>query len=608
MQKIPEYNPKKALENINLYKKNIQTTYDFKIDNINELGLNILKKKYCSKDHEENLIEDCIARVALAFSEDYETAQKLYKYIGDLFFIPATPIMANGGLLDRGIPISCYLNESGSTVEDKIKNINENIHIANNWGGIGTLLDGIQSKDLMVYCKMLESLNWAFYNDNRKSSAAVYLSINHAGIEEFLEMRRPVGGDHRTKCFNLHHGIIIPDAFFDALKNKQMWSLYENNGQWVKDIDPLVLWNRIVKIRFETGEPYLLFIDRLKEATPDFHQQQSMEPKTSNLCSEITLFTSQERTAVCCLGSLNLTYYDQWKDNDEIIELALRFLDNVLNYTSTFYNDLLPRATNSIKMENAIGLGVMGFHSLLQQKNIAIDSPEAKSLNEEIFSHLKKKAIEVSKKLAQSRGPCQDAQSVGVNNKRFSYMLAIAPTATISYVGGCSPGIEPFISNIMTIKNGMGNYNYMNPNLLNVLNKNHLFLNDEIFRNKVIKSISKNNGSVGHLDFLNDDVKETYKTAFEIDQLNLIELASDRQKYICQSQSLNLFFKGDTNLAVMNKALATAYNKDIKSLYYNRTQSLLRAEGVEEDIDLKDLDQRYQQNNSPFEIVCEGCV
>jgi ribonucleoside-diphosphate reductase alpha chain len=612
-----------ALKNVEQYKNILPTSHLFNNNNLSELGLNILKNKYCSKDDGETTIEQCFSRVALAFADDYAMAQKIYKYMGDLFFIPATPIMANGGLLHRGIPISCYLNESGSSLEDKIKNINENIYISNNWGGIGTCIDGVHSQDVMVYCKMLESLNFAFYNDQRKSSAAVYLSINHGAIEEFLEMRRPVGGDHRTKCLNLNHGIIIPDAFFEALKNKQMWSLYENNGQWIKDVDPLALWNRIVKIRFETGEPYLLFSDRLKEAAPDYHKQQSMEPKTSNLCSEITLYTSTERTAVCCLGSLNLVYYDQWKDDDEIIEMALRFLDNVLNYTATFFNHLLPRATLSINMENAVGLGVMGFHSLLQQKNIAFDSPEAAALNEEIFSLLKEKALAVSKKLAQERGACRDAQVVGVNDSRFSYMLAIAPTATISYVGGCSPGIEPYISNIMTIKNGMGNYNYLNENLLKVLNGNENFKNNPDFREKVIKSISKNNGSINHLDFLDESVKNSFKTAFEIDQMALVKMAADRQKYICQAQSLNLFFRADKTIGDLSKVLIKGFQWGAKTFYYSRTQSILRAEGVEDDIDLKQLNENYKQSfqggaldgyghsggdNYTNEIICEGCV
>jgi ribonucleoside-diphosphate reductase alpha chain len=610
------YDPKEALANLSIYQSQLKSIFTFDLNKINQIGLDILQKKYCSKEDGEKTIEDCFSRVALSFSNDYEMAKKIYEDLINLYFIPATPIMANGGLLKRGIPISCYLNESGSTVEDKIKNINENIHISDNWGGIGTLLDGIQSKDVMVYCKMLESLNWAFYNDDRKSSAAVYLSINHGAIEEFLEMRRPVGGDHRTKCLNLNHAIIIPDAFFECLKNKQMWPLYESNGQWIKDVDPLALWNRIVKIRFETGEPYLLFVDRLKEAAPTYHKDQGMEPKTSNLCSEITLYTSEDRTAVCCLGSLNLAYYDEWKNDGTIVERALTFLDNVLNYTQCYFDHLLPRAIKSIRMENAVGLGVMGFHTLLQKKAIPIDSQEALDLNEEIFSFLKRKALETSKKLAQERGACMDAQVVGVHDSRFSYMLAIAPTANISYVGSCSPGIEPNISNIMTIKNAMGNYNYLNPYLLNILNENSEFKNNPEFRNKVIKSISKNNGSVQHLDFLTGLEKQTFKTAFEIDQINLVKLAADRQKYICQAQSLNLFFNADKTIADISKVLIKGYQWGVKTFYYSRTQSILRAEGVEEDINLNNLDDNYKENglwkdnskNYSSEIVCEGCI
>ena len=641
MSQNNNYDPKVAIKNLALYHNKLKQLFTFDIGRLSPMGLDILRKKYCSKEYGEKTIEDCFSRVALAFSDNYEMAQQVYHDFNKLWFIGSTPVYSNGGLIKkkgvekdykdgyyyedllkianqltdknlhelnhRGIPISCYLNESGTTMEDKINNINENIRISANWGGIGTLIDGIASKDLMVYCKMLESINWAFYNDDRKSSLAVYLSISHAGIEEFLEMRRPVGGDHRTKCLNLHHGIIIPDAFFESLKNKKMWSLYENDGTWVRDIDPLTLWNRIVKIRFETGEPYLLFSDRLKEATPEYHKRQGMEPKTSNLCSEITLYTSEDRTAVCCLSSLNLAYYDEWKNDEFIIERCLRFLDNVLSYTKYFFKDELPRAFKSIEGENAVGLGVMGFHTLLQKKNIPIESQEAADLNEEIFSWLKNKALEASRKLAQERGACLDAQVMGVNDSRFSYMLAIAPTANISHVGNCSPGIEPYMSNIMTIKNGMGNYNYLNPTLLEVLNENLQFKNSPEFADKVIKSISKNKGSVQHLDFLTDLQKATFKTFFEIDQMKLVELAAQRQKYICQSQSLNLCFSADKTIADISKVLIKGYQKGVKTFYYSRTESILRAEGVEEDINLNNLDIYYKQSMDNA-IVCEGCI
>jgi ribonucleoside-diphosphate reductase alpha chain len=619
---IKNYSPQQAILNIALYKERLKSEAQLKDNDLNQegvnffhgpqpsLGLDILKKKYCYEEAQETTVEDCFARTALAFSEDYESAKAIYKDMITLNFIPATPILANGGLLKRGMPISCFLNESGSTLEEKITNLGENARISQNWGGIGTLIDGLASKDLMVYCKLLESANWAFYNDDRKSSVAVYLSISHAGVEDFIELRRPVGGDHRLKSLHLHHGLLIPDEFFYFMQENKPWPLYENDGTFVKEVDAFELWKRIIKIRMETGEPYIVYGDRLKESAPLFHKQQGIFPKTSNLCTEITLPTGGDRTAVCCLGSLNLDRYDTWREDDALIKRAVTFLDNVLSYFKYFFKDTMPRAVFSVEQENSIGLGAMGFHSLLQRRNIPMESTEAEELNKEIFQGIQLKVKAASKELALARGACKDAQRVGVNDVRFSYDIAIAPNATISHVGGCSPGIEPYISNTMLIKNGMGTYTSFNPHLLNLLKNNQEFNTNDIFREKTMKEIMKNHGSVKTLDFLDNRTKDTYKTAYEINQLQLIKMAGERQKYISQAQSLNFFFMPQTPLSQIMKIHTKAYTEKVKTIYYSRTIAFFRADATLNNIDLSkkvhDPSINYSQSN--FEIACEGCI
>lgn len=620
------YNPEVSLQQFKKYGKELAQEKKVDSSQIEKLGINILMDKYCCNEFSETSIEECFARVALTFSEDYESARKLYKYLVNLDFIPATPINANGGCLSRGMPISCFLNESGSNLNSMLQNINENATISRYWGGIGTLLDDLSVKELIPYCKMLESCNLAFYNYDRKSSCAVYLSISHGAIEEFLEMRRPTGGDPNMKCLQLHHGVVIPDAFFEAMRKNQSWNLYDNDGTLVRSVDPIELFKKIVRMRMETGEPYFLFSDRLKDATPDFHKRQGLFPKTSNLCSEITLFTNEERTAVCCLGSVNLDRYDYWKDDEEFIPIVMKTLDNVLAYTKYFYKDVLPRAIHSIDMENSVGLGVMGFHSLLQQRNIPMESPEAKDLNETIFKNLNDNVKKASKQLAELRGACKDAQNVGVYDVRFSYDMAIAPTATISYVGNCSPGIEPYINNSPLIKNSMGTYTIYNKYMMNLLQKNENFKYNDRFRHEVLKNVMKNEGSLHDLDFLDQRTKDVFKTAFQIPQHRLIELAADRQKYISQAQSLNLFLHNDTELLDAMKLHIKAHSLGLKSLYYCRTTAKYRAESVFADYESEEKKQvsKNEESNitqdgnlqatnntcnfNTVEIVCEGCI
>ena len=396
------------------------------------------------------------------------------------------------------------------------------------------------------------------------------------------------------------------------MQENKPWPLYENDGTFVKEVDPFELWKRIIKIRIETGEPYIVYGDRLKESAPLFHKEQNIFPKTSNLCTEITLPTGPNRTGVCCLGSLNLDRYDVLGEEPGLIQRAVTFLDNVLAYFKHFFKDTMPRAVFSVDQENAIGLGAMGLHSMLQNRNIPIESLEAEELNRAIFRNIQDQVKAASKKLALARGACKDAERMGVYDVRFAYDIAIAPNATISHVGSCSPGIEPYISNTMLIKNGMGTYTSFNPHLLKILKNNREFIANDTFREKTMKEILRHHGSVKTLDFLDCRIRETYKTAYEIDQLQLVKMAGERQKYMSQSQSLNFFFTPQTPVSHIMKIHTKAYTEKVKTIYYSRTIAVVRADATYNNIDLsqriEDQSHYHTKPQPNFEIACEGCI
>lgn len=533
--------------------------------------------------------QDLFARVAMAYSDDSDHAQRIYDYISKLWFMPATPILSNGGTT-RGLPISCFLNESGDSLEDIVGLWNENVWLAARGGGIGSYWGNVRSigekvgrngktSGIVPFISVMNSLTLAISQGSlRRGSAAVYLPIWHPEIEEFIELRRPTGGDPNRKALNLNHGVLVTNAFMHAVERDEDWALKSpKDGHVVDKVRARDLWIRLLTARIETGEPYIVYIDHVNDHIPEHHRLAGLTVKTSNLCSEITLPTGKdplgnERTAVCCLSSLNLETWDQWESHPTFIEDVMRFLDNVLSDFIKTAPDSMARAKYSAMRERSVGLGVMGFHAFLQSKMIPMESVMAKVWNRRMFSQIKRQADAASVTLAHERGPCPDAADYGVM-ERFSNKMAIAPTASISIIcGGSSPGIEPNAANAYNHKTLSGSFPVRNVYLERLLERKGL--NTE----EVWSSIFTNEGSVQHLDFLSPDEKDVFKTAFEIDQRWLIEHAADRTPFVCQAQSLNVFLPANVHKKVLHQIHWEAWKKGVKSLYYCRSKSIQRAE------------------------------
>ncbi len=539
--------------------------------------------------------QDLFARVASAFGDDPAHAQRIYDYISKLWFMPATPVLSNGGTT-RGLPISCFLNEASDSLDGIVGLWNENVWLAAKGGGIGSYwgnLRGIGEKvgrngktsGVVPFIRVMDSLTLAISQGSlRRGSAACYLPVNHPEIEEFIEIRRPTGGDPNRKALNLHHGILIPDAFMRAVEADEDWALVSpKDGALVKKISARSLWIRILTARIETGEPYIIYSDHVNRAMPSHHKLAGLEVKTSNLCSEITLPTGtdqhgQDRTAVCCLSSLNLETWFEWKDHPRFIPDVMRFLDNVLQEFIDTAPDSMAKARYSAMRERSVGLGVMGFHSFLQGLNVPFESVMAKVWNKRMFKHIREQADLASRILAEERGACPDAAEYGFM-ERFSNKMAIAPTASISIIcGGASPGIEPIAANVYNHKTLSGSYIVRNPYLKKVLAK-HGRDDDETWT-----TITVTKGSVQHLDFLTDEERATFKTAFELDQRWVVEHAADRAPFICQSQSVNLFLPADVHKKDLHQIHVMAWKRGVKSLYYCRSLSIQRADTVSEKV------------------------
>jgi ribonucleoside-diphosphate reductase alpha chain len=562
-------------------------TIDYSRNNLlKELGKKTLEDRYLLPGEGP---QDLFARVAGAFSDNPAHAQRLYDYMSQLWFMPATPILSNGGT-DRGLPISCFLNEVPDSLEGIVDTWNDNVWLSAKGGGIGTYWGNVRSigesvrkagetSGVIPFIHVQDSLTLAISQGSlRRGAAAVYLPVDHPEIEEFLEIRK-ASGDFNRKGLNLNHGICISDLFMCAVRDGTVFSLLSPVDQKViKTVDARELWQRILETRLQTGEPYIIFIDTVNKSIPKFHQAYGLTVKTSNLCSEITLPTNEKRTAVCCLASLNLETYDEWKDNEIIVEDILRMLDNVLTDFALKTN--INNAAYSAMRERSVGLGVMGFHSFLQSRGLPFESLLAKSWNKYLFKKIKEEANAASVQLAHEKGACKDAD-LGGYPYRFSNMIAIAPTASISVIaGGSSPGIEPFPANVYNHKTLSGSYIVKNKYLEELLDGMDYGEGTDI--GDVWQSIIEHEGSVQHLPFLSARAKEIFKTAFEIDQRCIIDLAADRQKYICQSQSLNLFLPSNINKHDLHQLHFTAWEKGIKSLYYVRSRSARKAEFVGE--------------------------
>jgi ribonucleoside-diphosphate reductase alpha chain len=555
---------------------------------LTEFGMATLNDRYLMPGES---YQDLFARVAAHFADNTAHAQRLYDYISRLWFMPATPVLSNGGTT-RGLPISCFLNEAGDSLDGIVDLWNENVWLAARGGGIGSYWGNLRSigervghngktSGVVPFIRVMDSLTLAISQGSlRRGSAAVYLPVSHPEIEEFVELRRPTGGDPNRKALNLHHGVVLPDAFMRAVEEDGDWALTSpKDGSIIKTVKARALWIRILTARVETGEPYIIYGDHVNRAIPEHHKLAGLSVKMSNLCSEITLPTGvdhhgQDRTAVCCLSSLNLETFLEWQDDGRFVEDVMRFLDNVLTDFIEKAPDSMARARYAALRERSVGLGVMGFHSFLQKNRVPLEGVMAKVWNRKIFNHIRAAADVASQKLAAERGACPDAEEFGIA-ERFSNKMAIAPTASISIIcGGASPGIEPNAANSFTHKTLSGSFNVRNKYLAELLEEKGK--NDE----DTWCSITINEGSVQHLDFLGQDEKDVFKTAFEIDQRWLIELAGDRAPYVCQSQSLNVFLPADVHKRDLHQIHFQAWKKGVKSLYYCRSKSIQRAESA----------------------------
>ncbi|MBO1324050.1 ribonucleoside-diphosphate reductase subunit alpha [Acetobacter sp. TBRC 12305] len=554
--------------------------------------------------------QDLFGRVASYYGADAAHAQRLYDYISRHWFMPATPVLSNGGTT-RGLPISCFLNEANDSLQGIVDLWNENVWLASKGGGIGSYWGNLRSigenvgrngktSGVIPFIRVMDSLTLAISQGSlRRGSAAVYLPVWHPEIEEFIEIRRPTGGDPNRKALNLHHGILVSDAFMRAVEADDEWALLSpKDNAVIRKISARGLWIRILTARMEQGEPYIVYSDHVNNARPEHHKLAGLEVKTSNLCSEITLPTGVDhhgkaRTAVCCLSSLNLETWDEWSDNPQFIEDVMLFLDNVLqDFIDRAPHDM-DRAKYAAMRERSVGLGVMGFHSFLQSKDVPFESVIAKVWNRKIFKHIREQADAASRKLAEQRGPCPDAAEYGIM-ERFSNKMAIAPTASISIIAGnASPGIEPIAANVFLQKTLSGSFTVRNRHLQKLLEKKGYDTPD------VWSSITTSKGSVQHLDFLTQQEKDVYKTAFELDQRWVVEHAADRQPFVCQAQSVNLFLPADVHKRDLHQIHFQAWKKGLKSLYYCRSLSIQRADTVSNVLAKSDVMQVDQAAPAP---------
>ena len=558
--------------------------------------------------------QQAFARAAGAFADDEAHAQRLYDYASKLWFMFSTPILSNGGT-KRGLPISCFLNYVDDSRIGLTDHFRENAFLSSVGGGIGgywgdirsvgtSTSHGSESTGVIPFLKVVDAEMLAFSQGvTRRGSYAGYLPMSHPEVEEFLDMRKPTGGDINRKSTNLHHGVIIPDSFMDLIEGAtreegfdDSWDLIDpHTNKVVKTVSAKTMWVKLIQNRVETGEPYIMFGDTVQEAMPECQQKLGLKINQSNLCSEITLPTDEERTAVCCLSSVNLEEYDEWSNNPDFIPDLVRMLDNVLTHFIKNAPPELSKAAFSAMRERSIGLGAMGFHAYLQRHNLPFESFQAKGRNMAMFWHIKSAAEVASERLAQERGEAPDAVGTG---RRNVHLLAVAPNASSSIIcGNTSPSIEPYRANAFTQKTKSGSSLQKNEYLQAILQDLGLD-NDEVW-----KDIVTNRGSVQHLEFLDDWTKDVFKTAVEIDQRWVIDMASDRQKVICQSQSLNVFFPSDVSKQELHSIHMMAWKKKVKTLYYLRSEAYKRAENVSDEVLRARI---FESMDEAACVACEG--
>lgn len=608
-----------------------KTGVDYSRDELlTPFGLATLKDRYLLPT--ETSPQDAFMRAARAFADDEAHAQRLYDYASKLWFMFATPVLSNPpqryswgeSFLDnfigerfekkkRGMPISCFLNYVPDSRVGLTDHYTENAWLSSIGGGVGGYWGAVRSNGIRTsggsassgvipFMGVMDRMVLAFAQGvTRRASYAMYLDISHPEILEFLDIRKPTGGDANRKTLNLHNAVVIPDAFMEiierCMKDPQAddsWSLVDPHSKRVTDVvSAKMLWQKLLELRMQTGEPYIMFGDTVNRALPKSQRELGLRVYQSNLCAEIVLPTSEDRTAVCCLSSVNLEYYDEWSKNEQFIEDLVRMLDNVLEFFILNAPDELAKARYSAMRERSVGLGAMGFHSYLQRKGLPFESAMATSVNRRVFSHIKRAAERATVKLAQERGPCPDA---GGEMRRNMHLMALAPNASSSIIcGGTSPSVEPHRANAFTHKTQSGSWLVKNKYLEEVLE--HHGANTE----EVWQSIIVNKGSVQHLSFLSQDERDTFKTAMELDQRWIIEHASHRQEYICQSQSINVFMPADVGVLYLHSVHFMAWKKGLKTLYYLRSEAIKRADTVSVKVSKAEL--KDTENTC---LSCEG--
>ena len=579
---------------------------------LSEFSFKTLQDRYLIEG--ENSPQDAFARAAMSFADDEAHAQRLYDYASQLWFMFSTPILSNGGT-KRGLPISCFLNYADDSRTGITDHYVENAFLSSVGGGIGGCWSGVrsvgsktsngsESTGVIPFMKVVDAEMLAFSQGvTRRGSYAAYLDMSHPEIEEFLDVRKPTGGDVNRKSVNLHHGVVVSDKFMEIIEGAtkyenfdDSWDLIDpHSGRVTKTVSAKTLWVKLIQNRVETGEPYIMFGDTVQAALPEFQKKLGLRVHHSNLCSEITLPTDKDRTAVCCLSSVNLEEYDSWKDNENFIPDLVRMLDNVLTYFIENAPPELARAKYSAERERSIGLGAMGFHAYLQRHNLPFESAIAKGKNLAMFKHIKEEAVRASQQLAKERGECPDGIGSGMRN---AHLLAIAPNASSSIIcGNTSPSIEPYRANAFTQKTKSGTSLLKNEYLESVLQDLGMDT-DEVWKDIITKG-----GSVQHLDFLDDWTKDVFKTAGEIDQRWIIDFAADRQQFICQSQSLNVFFPANVSKQELHAVHMMAWKRKVKTLYYLRSEAYKRAENVSDEVLRQRILESVDENAC---LACEG--
>jgi ribonucleoside-diphosphate reductase alpha chain len=577
-----------------------------------ELGIKRLQESYMRDD--ETSPQQRFAYVSSSFGSNPEHAQRLYDYTSNHWLSYSTPILSYGRS-KRGMPISCFLNYIEDTAEGLVDNLSETNWLSMLGGGVGIGF-GIRSADdkstgVMPHLKIYDASSLAYRQGRtRRGSYAAYLDISHPDIISFLEMRKPTG-DPNVRCMNLHHGVNITDDFMQLIEKCMLdpeaddsWDLVDPKSKEIREtVSAKHLWQQILELRMHTGEPYIHFIDTSNKMLPQFLKDKGLKIHQSNLCSEIILPTNEERTAVCCLSSLNLEYYDEWKNEPLFLRDVAEMLDNVLEFFITNAPDTISRAIYSASRERSIGVGALGFHAYLQKNNIAFEGVMAKVTNNQIFKHIRTGLDDANQILGKIRGTAPDADGTG---QRFSHLMAIAPNASSSIImGNTSPSVEPYRANAYRQDTLSGAFLNKNKYLDSIIKG--LTQTEEEY-NEVWSSIIANDGSVQHLDILDENQKAIYKTSMEIDQRWVIELAADRQQYIDQAQSLNLFFRPDAHIKYIHAIHFMAWKKGLKTLYYCRSEKIGKADKVSKKIErqvIKELDMvQVAQGNDC--IACEG--